>query len=464
MRLHDYFAKIQWYKLSEQEKNALYERILRQTQYQKPIFSRTKFYTKVAGYMTFLGILGLSIYIPFLGQKQNSDNGIQTASVAKAWYIAKVVNVQWEYFIESNGKRIEWSNINDWDRVVLAKWSSLVVQVGDKVEGKISGPATFVVNRSEKWYAITMKDGDYMEFATVGNADQSPELSLISETHKFTARAQAGKWFHFVLTEENRKPLLVNKSNQDIQVVNDNTPNKTVFLAENKSLSVGTYIFATTVAPTEVAKVIARATPNSTIEKINEDYDSSFFRGMLLASSKAESVNNTASSSAATMMKSSSTMSDVAQSDESVVKGGGTEATISAKPVSYNHSEVRSNLIPQFVWVDIKYVTYYYLNGQDHEYHIAYENLLKRIYNLYDALKLEIPSEWVMSSQKDAYSLQKIRVLAEYIQNNLPAQVLDHQKNTLDTLVTFVQRLSQHTFGEYKWQDLSLEQMFEKIN
>jgi hypothetical protein len=54
MHLQDYFRNIQSNKLSEAEKNALYERILRNTQYQKPIFSRTRFYVKVAGYMTFL--------------------------------------------------------------------------------------------------------------------------------------------------------------------------------------------------------------------------------------------------------------------------------------------------------------------------------------------------------------------------------------------------------------------------
>ena len=445
MRLHDYFAKIQWYKLSEQDKNALYERILRQSQYQKPIFSRSHFYIKVAGYMTFLWILGLSIYIPFLGQKQNSENGIQTANVANAWYIAKVVNVQWEYFIESNWNRIEGSNINDWDRVVLAKWSSLVVQVWDKVEGKISGPATFIVNRSEKWYAITLKDWDYIEFATLGNWEQSPELELISETHKFTARTQAGKWFHFVLTEEDKKPLLVNKANDDIQVVNIETPEKTVFLAVNKSIKVWTYIFATTATPTEVAKVIARVSPNETNSKLADDYDNSFFRGMLLAS-KAPEADSTA-------------MSTV-----EAVNTKATSNTTKPNIPTYNPIEVRSNLIPQFVWVDIKYVTYYYLNGQEHEFHTAYENFLKRMYNLYDALNLEIPSEWVMSSQKDAYSIQKLRILAEYIQAHLPEQVLDNQKNTLNTLVIFIQKLSQQTFGSLKWQDLSVEQMFNKIN
>jgi hypothetical protein len=70
----------------------------------------------------------------------------------------------------------------------------------------------------------------------------------------------------------------VNKADDDIQVVNDSSPEKTVFLAENKSIKVGTYIFATTATPTEVAKVIASKISNNGSNKIDDDYDNSFFR------------------------------------------------------------------------------------------------------------------------------------------------------------------------------------------
>lgn len=446
MRLHDYFSTVKSYKLSYEEKNALYERILRQTQYQQPMFTRARFYIKVAGYMTFLGLLGLSIYVPFLGQ--HSDKGVQQANVVNAWFIAKVINVQGDYYIEANWQRIEWNNIKDGDFVVLNDWGELIIQVGEKVEGKISGPAKFVVNRSEKWYAITLKEWNYVELASKGDNATNPEITLISEPHNFTARTQAGKECHFVLTKENNKPLLVNKSDTDIQVVNEDTPEKTIFLAENKSVQVGTYIFASTATPTEVAQVLARATKTESTPTIDNDYDDSFFRGMLLASNRENSQQDS--------------MRSVKAAPESAMMMSADAASVQSAP-SYDPSEVRINLIPQFVWVDIKYVTYYFLNGQEHEYQISYENLLKRIYNLYDALQLSIPSDGILASQKDAYSLQKLRILAEHLQANLPEQVLDHQAKTLDTLVTLIQKLSAQQFGAYKWQNLSLEQMFSKI-
>jgi hypothetical protein len=50
--------------------------------------------------MTFLGLLGLSIYVPFLGQ--HSDTGTQQANIVNAGFIAKVINVQGDYYIEAN--------------------------------------------------------------------------------------------------------------------------------------------------------------------------------------------------------------------------------------------------------------------------------------------------------------------------------------------------------------------------
>ncbi len=438
MHIQDYFRNIQSNKLSEAEKNALYERILRNTQYQKPIFSRARFYVKVAGYMTFLWVLALSIYIPFLGQ--NSEQWVQTANVVNAGYIAKVVTVEWDYYIESNWNRIDGRNISAGDSITLSENASLVVLVWDKVEGKIVWPATFVVDQnSTNWYEITLKKWDFIEITTIGDQSQSPEVAVISETHKFTARGKAGKWLHVVLTEENEKPLLVNKSQEEIEVTKEQDPDKKIFLAENKSISVGTYIFATTVAPSEVAKIVARTNNDESAMLMEDNYDRSFFRGLIVANS------NTPSESSADAMASTMSMKAVEDAPQ------------------YDNEAVRVSLLPQFVRVDIKYVTFYYLNWQEKEFQISYENLLKRVYNLYDAYQLEIPAEWIMSSQKEWYSLEKVLILARNLQEKIPSQTSEHNKSTLNTIVTFLDRLSQKNFWEYKWSDLSLEQMFEKI-
>ncbi len=437
MKLEQYFQKVQSYKLSDQQKNALYERILTNTQPKTSIFSRMRFYGKVAGYAVFLGAIVLSIYLPYIGQKNTQNMSVH------ADYIAKVVTTQWQYYIESAGKRIEWSNISDGDSIVLAKDSSLIVHVGDNLEGKITGPATFVVRRQDAWYAITLEQGDYIEVSALGDQTKAPQLALVSVNHKFTARTNAGKWFHFVLTEENENPLVLNKSSEELTIINqeDNGNETTTLLALNKSLQLNeTVIVAHGWSAIDVAAAIATKTKTGWSESIETDFNNWFFRDMLLAGADAKADP--------AMTVAVSTVADVKADNNTDI----------------DNKEVRNNLIPQFVWVDVKYITYYYLNGQTHEYQVAYENFLKRIHNLYWAVNLKVPSNTKLSMQEEAYNLQTLTALTVYLRQNLPASIPTYQANTVDWLVTFLQKLENQTFGSYKWQGLHVEEMFEKIN
>ncbi|MEI7477983.1 MAG: hypothetical protein WCJ81_05885 [bacterium] len=96
------------------------------TQYNKPFFLRKNFYFKFASYVLVLGLVGMSLYIPFLSQNSPSTN---TAGKVNAGLIAKVVTIKGQYYITSAGQRIDGANISDGDSVVLAKDSSLVVHV-----------------------------------------------------------------------------------------------------------------------------------------------------------------------------------------------------------------------------------------------------------------------------------------------------------------------------------------------
>lgn len=128
-----------------------------------------------------------------------------------------------------------------------------------------------------------------------------------------------------------------------------------------------------------------------------------------------------------------------------------------------NNQAVRNNLIPQFVWVDVKYITYYYLNGQPHEYQVAYENFLKRLHNLYGAVNLEVPSSTKLATSEESYDLATLTALTTYLRQHLPASIPTHQANTVNGLIVFLQKLETQTFGSYKGQGLNVEEMFKKI-
>ncbi len=438
MNLQAYFKQLQEQKLSDQQKNAIYGSILSKMEPTKPIFSRMRFYAKLAGYALFLGLLGFSIYMPFLSQE--SDSGVKMT--AHADYVAKVVDIKGQYYIEADGQRIEGNNVSNGNTVVLAKDSSLIVHVGDHIEGKVTGPATFTIDRKGEWYGITLKDGNYVEISTLGDQKDAPQLALVSENHKFIAQTHAGKSVHFVLEESNDKPILTNKADDSLTIINESDKDKTVELALNKTASIEDgYIFTAIASPTQVATVIAMKTNPQTPADVN--YNDGFFRWMILSQDTA-----TVNEESAAAVK-ASTMVAMTTDD--------------ASDIAYDAKAIRSNLLPQFVWVDVKYIAYHYLNGEDHEYQIAYTNFINRLYNIYDALHLTIPVDGVLATQKDQYSLEKLTILASYLDKHLPPKLLDYQAKTMHTLTTFLQRLNSHNFGEFKGQQLGLDELFQKI-
>lgn len=439
MLIQDYFKKIQDYKLSDAQKNKLYERILLQTQ--KPvrtsIFASKHFFTKVVGYAILLIFVGLTIYIPYLGQVQN--NWPQNGSVF-ADYIANIVQAQGDFYISSDGRKIDWNNIGDWDTVTLASGGSIVFHVNGQVEGKITWPASFTLYRQGSGYAITLIQGDFVEVAAMSK--EAPEFAVVSPDNKVTTRSKAGDKYHFVITKKDKQQLVTNKGQIDITVTNNEaeqsenntfvtwknpvvvTPEGKITLAENQ-------LFATT----------ARQAPITTLTKDDDSYDSSFFNSML-------TTNKTADEPQATNTTSVETNENTATQTQSRI----------------DRKALRNNLLPQFVWVDLKYITYYYLDGQQLEYQRSFDSFLQRIQRTYTALGVPIPTIAQLNNDPtNPFLMSNMLHLVAHLAKNLPEDMPENDKNTVKTLGVFFTKLSSYQFGEFAWQWLYLEDMFAKI-
>jgi hypothetical protein len=50
-----------------------------------------------------------------------------------------------------------------------------------------------------------------MEIANLGDVASAPELSIVSQKHKFIAHSDAGSKIHVILTEKDNKAVVLNK-------------------------------------------------------------------------------------------------------------------------------------------------------------------------------------------------------------------------------------------------------------
>ena len=451
MLIQDYFKTIQSYKLSDAQKNALYERILLKTE--KPsrtsIFTSKYFYWKVVWYAVLLVLIGLSIYIPYLWQ--NTGNDPQNGSVF-ADYIANIVQAEGPFSITSNWRMIDWNNIRNGDTVVLASWGMLVFHVNEQIEGKITWPASFIIYRQWSGYAISMIQGDYIEVSAI--SETTPELAVISSNYKVTTKSKAGDKYHFVVSTKDDTQLVQNKAPNDISVTSAESPDwpKTRLVAWKNSVTVGpegniilaeNQLFATTKPRQE------NPTP---ITKQEDSYENSFFNTLLTTTASPE-VENKPMISLATRG-----LLEEANNDLS-----GTESK--DKPVStIDRKSLRNNLLPQFVWVDLKYVTYYYLDWQQLEYQRSFDSLLQRIQRTYTALGVPIPTfAQINNDSNNPFLISNLMHLVWHLAKNLPSDIPENDKNTINTLAILLTKLSAHPFGAFAGEWLYLEDMFEKI-
>lgn len=442
MNIQEYFKTIQSYKLSDAQKNDLYERILQKTTKKTISPFRTHFFTKVIWYTVLLVLVGLSIYIPYLGQRTTHNAGVY------ADYIANIVKVQGSFFIESNGKQIDGSNIRDKDTVVLADGGSITFHVSDDIEGKITWPASFIINRQADWYAITLLEGDYIELAAIGEDATTPTVELISNKTKLTTKTNTGEKFHFVMAKKWDKPTITNKSGSELAVTNTetNTENTPTMVAKNTVLTVNPDGTRVLLAENQLFSNGKETEAPAVITK-NDNYEDSFFN-TLLASRSAQTPEAEETTAPVEAMVTMDAV-DMGASKQSII----------------DRKLLRDNLIPQFVWVDLKYVTYYYLNGQQLEYQRSFNNMYQRIEKIYVALSLPMPTADSLGNDKqDPFALKNLVNLMVYLNNNLSEDIPKNDTNTVRTLAAYFSKLNEYTFGQFAWEGLFLEDMFERIN
>lgn len=462
--LEQYFTQIKTHKLSAAEKNDLYERIIRRTQSTDTpsILQRSGFLTKFAAYSVVLWLLGLSFYIPYLSQHRDDATkqvaGTKNAGVVRADLIAKVVEVEWEYAIEAAGVRISSTDIADGDTIVLSADSKLVVAMGDHMQGTIQGPARFTVHKTGAGYSLSILEWDFVELANIGEAKDAPEVSVTSLPHKYTTYAKAGNTYHLVLTEQNDKPLVLNKWGQDLTITSDEgagSTTQTLTLEQNKSIDVKSMIVLASGTPRATIATTIAAQTDSLLTQTDTNYNEGFFRGLLLSQPDTVQWDTQTPSARPTNVVATAT-------DATLATSAASTGTVRVQP-TIDKKELRGALLPQFVWVDVKYITYYYLEGKDSEYGYAYNNLRQRILTTFDALAIAPADEFLAATSDGTYDMHAMNRLIQHLIHNVPSRVPSYQEKTLHTLLAIVEKLETQAYGSLAWQGLNVEQMFARI-
>lgn len=204
MKLKDYFQNKQEFQLSENDKLALYEKIISQ-QKRKSLSRMVK--VKYFAYWLILVVLLFGIYWVYF----DADWDINWLAVqnpvnqVNADYIAKVVNFNGTYYVQHDWKLTRTSNISNWDNVILKKWSEIVFDIDSWTKAKLTWPARFSLEQNENGYQLLIAEWDFIQMESLEPESTPVEISV---------------WNDFTVSSAKNTNLLITKADNEYKVNN----------------------------------------------------------------------------------------------------------------------------------------------------------------------------------------------------------------------------------------------------
>ena len=204
MKLKDYFQNKQEFQLSENDKLALYEKIVSQ-QKRKSLSRMVK--VKYFAYWLILIVLLFGIYWVYFDIDWDINwLAVQNVTnTASADYIAKVVDFNGTFYIQREWKLIKTSNISNWDNVILKKWSEIVFDIDSWTKAKLTWPARFSLAQDENGYQLLIAEWDFIQMESIEPESAPIEISV---------------WDDFTVSSEKNTNLLITKSDNEYKVNN----------------------------------------------------------------------------------------------------------------------------------------------------------------------------------------------------------------------------------------------------
>lgn len=204
MKLKDYFQNKQEFQLGENDKLALYEKIISQ-QKRKSLSRMVK--VKYFAYWLILVVLLFGIYWVYFDSDWDIDwLAVQNpVNQVNADYIAKVVNFNGSYYVQHEWKLTRTSNISNWDNVILKKWSEIVFDIDSWTKAKLTWPARFSLAQDENGYQLLIAEWDFIQMESLEPESAPVEISV---------------WDDFTVSSEKNTNLLITKSDNEYKVNN----------------------------------------------------------------------------------------------------------------------------------------------------------------------------------------------------------------------------------------------------
>lgn len=241
MKLQEFFDTQKDIHLTDIDKLDLYQSILYKKT-KKISLKRTSFvHAKYFIYTMIFAVLMVGTYgIYFINNDNLQDYNrfaIKTNNIntVQADYIAQVIDVKWDFFIEHNGILETTNNIGNGDTILLKENAQLVFEINSGTQSKIIWPAKLVIQKTEiDKYKLNLIYGDFIQMEGKEENTQTIELAINDITIKQQDKTQPVN-FKFI---KNGKNQIFQNNGANIIVSKNNEEEKTTTITKQQVVTI----------------------------------------------------------------------------------------------------------------------------------------------------------------------------------------------------------------------------------
>ena len=146
-------------------------------------------------------------------------------------YIAEVLEINWDYIIEKEGKTFQNSALFDGDIIILKDNAKIIFNINDHIKTEVQWPAKFTINKVSTWkYHLFLMEWNYLKI----DSEESDDILQV-ETDEMVVATEKDEKIALTLTKNKTRTTLENK--WSALVVTDKSEEEEITLEPEKLLT-----------------------------------------------------------------------------------------------------------------------------------------------------------------------------------------------------------------------------------
>ena len=241
MKLQEFFDTQKDIHLTDIDKLDFYQNILYKKTKKSSLRRSSFVHAKYFVYTMIFVVLILGTYgIYFINNDNLKDYNwfaikTNTTNTVQADYIAQVINVKWNFFIEHNGVLATTNNIENGDTILLKQDAQLVFEINSGTQSKIIWPAKLIIQKTDtNDYKLNLIYGDFIQMEGNQEKTQTIELAINDITVKQQDKSQPLN-FKFI---KNGKKQIFQNNGANIVVTKNNGANKATTISKQQVVAI----------------------------------------------------------------------------------------------------------------------------------------------------------------------------------------------------------------------------------